>query len=64
MILAQIAPFSFEDPETGDKIGLRVSDRYTVFRVNDREFFFDRETGIFDGHSVAYKGPVLVSEKE
>ena len=49
------------DPETGDKIALSVSDFYTKLSVNDREYYFVRENGTFDGAATEkHKGPILV----
>jgi hypothetical protein len=59
--LAAIKPFRYDDPETGDTISVAVSDLYTTLRVNDREYFFARETGEFDGTAtVRHEGPILV----
>ena len=49
------------DPETGDKIEISVSDFYTKLSVNDREYFFVRENGAFDGAATTkHTGPILV----
>jgi hypothetical protein len=62
---AAIRPFLFNDPETGDIISVTVSDLYTTLRVNDREYFFIRETGEFDGAAtIRHKGPILVYAAE
>ncbi len=59
--LAFIEPFTYNDPETGDRIAVSVSDMYTKLSVNDREYFFVRENGTFDGTATAkHKGPILV----
>ena len=59
--LAFIKPFDYIDPETGDKIAISVSDFYTMLSVNDREYYFVRENGTFDGAATAkHKGPILV----
>jgi hypothetical protein len=63
--LGFIQPFAYEDPETGDRIAISVSDFYTKLSVNDREYFFVRESGTFDGAaSVARSGPILVYAAE
>ncbi len=63
--LALIRPFSYSDPETGDKIAVSVSDFYTKLSVNDREYFFVRENGTFDGTATAkHNGPILVYAAE
>ena len=59
--LAFIKPFDYNDPETGDRIAISVSDFYTKLSVNDREYYFIRENGTFDGAAtVRHKGPILV----
>ena len=59
--LAFIKPFAYNDPETGDRITVSVSDVYTKLSVNDREYYFVRENGTFDGAATTkHKGPILV----
>ena len=59
--LAFIKPFAYNDPETGDKIEISVSDLYTKLSVNDREYFFVLENGVFDGAATTkHTGPILV----
>ena len=63
--LAFIKPFTYNDPETGDRIAVSVSDSYTKLSVNDREYYFVRENGIFDGTATPkHKGPILVYAAE
>jgi hypothetical protein len=63
--LATIKPFAYNDPETGDTISVSVSDLYTTLRINDREYFFIRKTGEFDGTAtIRHKGPILVYVRE
>ncbi len=63
--LAFIKPFDYSDPETGDRIAISVSDLYTKLSVNDREYYFVRENGTFDGAATAmHKGPILVYAAE
>ena len=63
--LAFIKPFDYNDPETGDKIALSVSDFYTKLSVNEREYYFLRENGTFDGAATSkHKGPILVYAAE
>jgi hypothetical protein len=60
-----IEPFAYDDPETGDRIAISVSDFYTKLSVNGREYFFVRETGTFDGAAnVKRSGPILVYAAE
>ncbi len=59
--LAFIKPFAYDDPETGDRIAISVSDFYTKLSVNDREYYFVRENGTFDGAATSkHSGPILV----
>ncbi len=62
--MAVIKPFDHEDPETGDRITVSVSERYSKLTINDREYYFIRETGKFDGIATTRKmrGPILVSD--
>ena len=63
--LAFIKPFTYNDPETGDKIAVSVSDFYTKLSVNEREYYFLRENGTFDGAATSrHKGPILVYAAE
>lgn len=58
--LAFIKPFTYNDPETGDRIAISVTDFYTKLSVNDREYFFIRENGTFDGAATSKRtGPIL-----
>ena len=63
--LGFIQPFAYEDPETGDRIAISVSDFYTKLSVNGRDYFFIRETGKFDGAATAKRsGPILAYAAE
>ncbi len=44
-----IRPFQHEDPQSGQYVTLRTSPRYTVLTIDGKEFFFNRESGHFDG---------------
>ena len=44
-----IKPFEYHDFETDQDIKLRTSPRYTVLSIDDKEFYFYRENGKFDG---------------
>ena len=44
-----IRPFEHQDEQTGEIVRLRTSPRYTILSVGGKEFFFERETGKFDG---------------
>jgi hypothetical protein len=45
---------------------LDVSPRYSKITINDREYYFIRETGEFDGAATVFPitGPVLVYDGE
>ncbi len=53
--MANILPFKFDDQSTGDKIEISVSSRYSKLKINEREYFFIRETGKFDGTAMPMK---------
>ena len=62
---AMILPFEHLDEETGDKIAISVSPNYSKISVNNRDYFFIRETGEFDGCATNMKvGPILICEGE
>jgi hypothetical protein len=63
---AIIEPFEYVDEVTGDRISVSVSPQYSKITVNDREYFFVRETGAFDGAATieARRGPILAYERE
>jgi hypothetical protein len=48
---AKVKEFEFVDPVSDETIYLYTSQRYSVFCVGDRRFYFDRITGNFDGVS-------------
>jgi hypothetical protein len=48
---AKLRPFEFVDPATDETVYLYTSQRYSVFCVGDRRFYFDRASGNFDGMS-------------
>jgi hypothetical protein len=49
--LAVIRPFKFKDDLTGNTIRILVSPYYSKLIVNERVYYFIRETGEFDGVS-------------
>lgn len=58
--LAKIKPFVFDDRVTGDTVEVRTSEGYSaVLRINDRHYYFTKETGEMDGTSfeVGYEDP-------
>ena len=44
-----VKPLEYADRVTGDYISIRISPRFTVFSVNNRDYYFRRFTGKFDG---------------
>lgn len=64
--MARIQPFSYDDPETGDRVAVSVSPEYTKLAVNSRTYYFIRETGEFDGAATEFHavGPILVTVAE
>jgi hypothetical protein len=63
---AIIKPWIYDDPETGDRIAISVSDLYSKLTINDREYYFIRESGEFDGTATlrVRGGPILVVSDE
>jgi len=47
--LAMIAPFEYDDLLTERKVEVRVNPYYSILAVDSREYYFERETGKFDG---------------
>ncbi len=54
-VMANILPFKYEDKVTGDKIEISVSSRYSKLKINEREYFFIKESGKFDGTAIPMK---------
>ena len=44
-----VQPLAYEDPVTGDHIGVSVDSLFTVLSVNGRDYYFNRLSGEFDG---------------
>jgi len=56
-----IQPFNYKGEVTGDTISVSVSPEYSKITVNNREYYFIRETSKFDGTAtVEYRGPILI----
>jgi hypothetical protein len=53
--IAHIKPFSLNDPKTGHLIEVKVTSRYSILSINDRHYYFKKETGEFDGTSFEMK---------
>ncbi len=50
--LARIKPFKYDDKLTRHKIAIQVSPYYSKLFVDDRAYYFNKETGEFDGTSI------------
>jgi hypothetical protein len=46
---AVIRPFSHKDGVTGQTVSVTISPQYSILRVGNREYYFMRESGAFDG---------------
>lgn len=49
---AVIRPFTCKDEVTGETVSVTISPQYSILRVGDREYYFLRESGAFDGTSI------------
>ena len=49
---AVIRPFTHKDAATGETVSVTISPVYSVLKVGDREYYFMRESGAFDGTSI------------
>jgi hypothetical protein len=49
---AVIRPFTLRDETTGQTVAVTISPQYSILRVGDREYYFKRESGEFDGTSI------------
>jgi hypothetical protein len=52
---ASIRPFTHKDEVSGQIVSVTISPQYSILRVGDREYYFMRETGAFDGTSTAVR---------
>ena len=46
---AMVSPFRYYNGNTGQMIEIKTSPFYTKLIVGDKEFFFNRESGKYDG---------------
>lgn len=53
--LAIIKPFEYEDLLSGNNIKVSVSPYFSKLMINEREYYFVRETGEFDGTAIPMK---------
>ena len=59
---AVIKPFEYKDEETGDRVCISISPYYSKLTINNKDYFFVRETGVFDGTATNLEsdGPILI----
>jgi hypothetical protein len=50
---ATIRPFTYRDHVTGQEVSVSISPYYVILTVGDRQYYFDRETGAFDGTAIS-----------
>ncbi len=46
---ARLKEFEYVDPITNETVYLSTGSRYSVLHVGEKQFFFNRVTGAFDG---------------
>ena len=57
-----VRPIDYTDPNSGQRIKIRTSPRYTIISVDSLELFFLRESGRFDGTGAMSLGdPSLIA---
>lgn len=56
---AKIKEFEYVDPITNETVYLSTGARYSVLRIGDRHFFFNRLTGQFDGTGTSLQEGVV-----
>jgi len=49
--MAYIKPFEYKDSLTGRSIAIRTTPQYSILSIDDRKYYFIKETGQFDGTS-------------
>lgn len=49
--VARIKPWVYEDKVTGQRIEIQVSPQFSTLHIDERVYYFVRETGDFDGTS-------------
>lgn len=50
---AVIRPFTYKDQVTGETVSVTISPYYSILTIGDREYYFKRESGAFDGTAIA-----------
>jgi hypothetical protein len=54
--MAKMQLLKYKDKVTGDKINISVSPYYSILKINEREYYFIKETGEIDGTAMPMKG--------
>ena len=52
-----VQPLDFPDPVTGDRVQIRSDRFFTTISVNNRDYYFRRVTGQFDGTGYQFRNP-------
>jgi hypothetical protein len=52
--IAVIKPWKIKDRVTEDTVKVSVSQYYSKLTINNRTYYFDRESGAFDGTSTNF----------
>jgi len=50
---AVIRPFTYRDVITGETVSVTISPQYSILTIGNREYYFKRESGAFDGTAIA-----------
>ena len=54
-----VTPIEYADRVTGDYISIRIDKYFTVISVNNRDYYFRRLTGEFDGTGFVMRRPTI-----
>lgn len=54
-----VTPIDYADRVTGDYISIRINKYFTVISVNNRDYYFRRFTGKFDGTGYVVRRPTI-----
>jgi hypothetical protein len=52
---AIIRPFTHRDELTSETVSVTISPQYSILTVGDREYYFKRESGEFDGTAISVR---------
>ena len=58
-IVGFVKPTEYVDRVTGDYISVRISPTFTVISINNRDYYFKRFTGRFDGTGYVVRRPTI-----